>query len=162
MPTARTYEDPCGTARDLDVIGERWALLVVGELLLGPKRFGALRAGLHGISPNVLSQRLSDLENAGVLRRELLDPPASVTLYRLTDRGQALEPVLVELGRWGAREPVTTAEELSVDAFALALKTTFRPAFDANVALCMDGEWFTFTADAGRCTIARGRPDRPV
>ena len=109
MAAARHYDDPCGIARALDVIGDRWALLVVRELIFGPKRFVQLRSDLHGISPNVLAQRLRDLEEAGVLRRETLEPPASVPIYVLTGRGRALEPVLVELGRWGSREPVTTS-----------------------------------------------------
>ena len=128
MPTARRYDDPCGIARALDVIGDRWALLVVRELIFGPKRFVQLRSGLHGVSPNVLSQRLRDLENAGVVRQDVLDPPASVAVYQLTERGLALEPVLLELGRWGSQEPVTTSSELSVSALLLALKTVFHPA----------------------------------
>jgi DNA-binding HxlR family transcriptional regulator len=157
VPALRQYDDPCGTARALDLIGERWALLVVRELLFGPKRFGALRTGLRGISPNVLSQRLRELESAGILRRDQLDPPANVAVYDLTERGLALEPILIELGRWGAREPVASANELTVDALALALKTTFRPAFDADLALGIDGEWFSFSARDGSCSIIRGR-----
>src|SRR3978361_1634501 len=102
MSTARDYEDPCGTARALGVVGERWALLVVRELLLGPKRFSQLRRGLHGVSPNVLSQRLRELDEAGIVRRDTLPPPASVAVYELTERGAALEPILIELGRWGS------------------------------------------------------------
>ena len=80
MPSIRRYDDPCGIARALDVVGERWALLVVRELIFGPKRFVQLRDGLHGVSPNVLSQRLRDLEVAGVVRRGVLDPPAGVAI----------------------------------------------------------------------------------
>src|SRR5581483_3949013 len=98
----RSYADPCGIARALDVIGERWALLVVRELMLGPRRFGQLRDGLPDTSPNVLSQRLRELEDDGVVRRQLLPPPASVVVYELTERGQSLGPVLMELGRWGS------------------------------------------------------------
>jgi len=99
MSAARRYEDPCGIARALDILGDRWALLVVRELIFGPKRFHQLRSDLHGVSPNVLSQRLRDLEDAGLVRRDVLDPPASVAVYELTDRGRAVEPVLIELGR---------------------------------------------------------------
>ena len=80
MTTARRYDDPCGIARVLDAVGDRWALLVVRELIFGPKRFLQLRRGLHGVSPNVLSQRLRDLEAAGVVRRNVLDPPAEVAV----------------------------------------------------------------------------------
>src|SRR5215469_12729547 len=103
MSAGRTYDDGCGIARALNVIGDRWALLVVRELVFGPKRFLQLREGLRSVSPNVLSQRLRDLEDSGVIRREILDPPASVPVYELTERGLALEPVLLELGRWGSR-----------------------------------------------------------
>src|SRR5512132_3684381 len=96
----RTYGDRCGVARALDVVGERWALLVVRELLLGPKRFTDLHRGLGGVSQNVLSQRLRELERAGVLGRRRLGPPVGATVYELTEAGAALEPVLVELGRW--------------------------------------------------------------
>jgi DNA-binding HxlR family transcriptional regulator len=156
----RTYDDPCGTARALDVIGERWALLIVRDLLFGPKRFGTLRAGLSGVSPNVLSQRLRDLEDAGIVRRDHLPPPADVSVYTLTDRGRALEPVLIELGRWGSAEHVTTDRELGVDALALALKTTFvaRGSGDTTYGLRISGEWFGLTVRDGGVDIARGKP----
>ena len=95
----RTYDDACAAAHALDLIGERWALLVVRELLLGPKRFTDLRAGLPGVSPNVLAQRLRELERAGVVRRRKLPPPAASRVYELTDWGKELEPVIVRLGR---------------------------------------------------------------
>lgn len=125
--TTRTYEDACGIARTLDVIGERWALLVVRELIFGPKRFTDLRAGLRGISQNVLSQRLKDLETAGVVQRTLLGPPASSQVYELTAHGRALEPALVAMSRWGALTPPPPDAEMSNDAFALALKALFVP-----------------------------------
>ena len=92
MPTRR-YDDPCGIARALDAVGDRWSLLIVRELIFGPKRFSQLRDGLHGVSPNVLSQRLRDLEDGGIVRRDALDPPAAVAVYGLTARGLALEPI---------------------------------------------------------------------
>lgn len=159
MAGARRYDDPCGTARALDVIGERWALLIVRELLFGPKRFGTLRDGLPGISPNVLSQRVRELESAGIVRRDQLPPPANVAVYALTDRGRALEPILVELGRWGSAEPIDSGRELGVDAFALALKTTFAgSAQDAIYGLRISGEWFTVAVRGGAVEIVRGRP----
>jgi DNA-binding HxlR family transcriptional regulator len=164
MPAARRYHDPCGIARALDVIGDRWALLVVRELIFGPKRFVQLRAGLHGISPNVLSQRLDELERAGVVRRDVLDPPASVAVYELTGRGLALEPVLLELGRWGSQEEVTTSAELSVDALLLAAKTVFDPAAApaATFALRVDGEWFRLIPAGAAIDIIRGRTQQPT
>ena len=159
MASARSYEDPCGTARALDVIGERWALLIVRELLLGPKRFSQLRRGLHGVSPNVLSQRLRELEEAEIVRRDTLPAPASVAVYELTERGAALEPILIELGRWGSREPITSDNELTIDALLLALKTVFvAPSFDATYALQVDAEWYEVAVSPAGITARRGRP----
>lgn len=164
MPVARRYEDPCGIARALDVLGDRWALLVVRELIFGPKRFHQLRTGLDGVSPNVLSQRLRDLEDAGLVRRDVLDPPASVAVYALTDRGRAVEPVLIELGRWGNQEPLPAGREMSVSALLLALKTVFDPsaAAGATYALRIDGQWFTVTVAARSIDITAGRPEQPT
>jgi DNA-binding HxlR family transcriptional regulator len=165
---SRRYDDPCGIARALDVIGDRWALLVVRELIFGPKRFLQLRAGLRTVSPNVLSQRLRGLEAAGVVRREVLGPPAGVAVYELTGRGRALEPVLLELGRWGSREPITAAGELTPDAFMLALKTAFDPAVadaearqarrPASYAVQIGADVFALTVSGGALDIVRGRP----
>src|SRR3954468_369228 len=98
---ARTYDDPCGVARALNLIGERWALLVVRELLLGPKRFSELRRGLPGASQSMLASRLAELGGAGVLRRRYVGPPVGTSVYELTDRGRELEPALVLLAGWG-------------------------------------------------------------
>jgi DNA-binding HxlR family transcriptional regulator len=164
MPVPRRYGDPCGIARALDIVGDRWALLVVRELIFGPKRFLQVRDGLPGISPNVLSQRLRDLEKAGLVRHEMLEPPASVAVYELTPRGRALEPVLLELGRWGSQEPVSTARELSASALLVALKTVFDPAraADATYALRVDGQWFGLTVAGGSIDITSGRPQQPT
>ena len=163
MTSARSYDDPCGIARALDVIGDRWALLVVREMIFGPKRFVQLRQDLPSVSPNVLSQRLDDLESAGIVRRRILEPPASVAVYELTDRGCALEPVLVELGRWGSREPVTASREMSSDALLVALKTVFDPssATDGVFALNMDRDWYQVVVSAGSIKISRSRPAQP-
>src|ERR1700744_6010614 len=111
MPNAkRTYGDSCGIARALDIVGERWALLVVRELVHGPKRFTDLRAGLPAISPNVLTQRLDELELAAVVRRRQFPPPAAAWVYELTEWGYELGPILIELGRWGARSPTWSRE----------------------------------------------------
>src|ERR1017187_10226355 len=156
MPAARRYDDPCGIARALDVIGDRWALLVVRELIFGPKRFVQLRSGLRAVSPNVLSQRLRDLEDAGVVRRDVLGPPASP--------GRAREPILLELGRWGSQEPVTASGELSVSALLLALKTVFDPAAaaDATFALRVDGDWYRVTVADQSIDITRARTEQPT
>src|ERR687895_1821390 len=102
----RTYDDACAAAHALDLVGERWALMVVRELVLGPKRFTDLRTGLPQASPNVLAQRLKELEEVGVVRKRRLPPPAASQVYELTDWGRELESVLIALGRWGARAPL--------------------------------------------------------
>jgi DNA-binding HxlR family transcriptional regulator len=163
VPIIRSYDDPCGIARALDIVGDRWALLIVRELIFGPKRFVQMRAGLHGISPNVLSQRLRELEDAGIVHRDVLDPPASVAVYELTDRGRALEPILIELGSWGRHEQITSSSELSVSAFLLALETVLAApsSVTADYALRVDGEWFTASIADGAIDIVRGRTERP-
>src|SRR2546423_5173830 len=128
MGVKRTYGESCAAAHALDLVGERWALLVVRELLLGPKRFTDLRAGLPAASPNVLSQRLRELEDSGVVGRRRLDPPAATWVYELTGWGRELEPVLLHLGPWGSQVVAAATGEMSADALMIALKTTFDPA----------------------------------
>ena len=105
MPTTRTYGDRCGIARALDVVGERWALLVVRELLLGPQRFSDLRRALPRASSNMVADRLRALEGHGVVGRRTLPPPAGSAVYELTPWGRELEPVVLALGGWGIRAP---------------------------------------------------------
>ena len=124
MAGTRSYGGQCGVARSLDVIGERWALLIVRELLLGPKRFNDLLAGLPGASPNVISQRLRELVGHGVIRQRDLPPPARVRVYELTDWGGELEPVILHLGRWGDRAPLPEGAQDSLDSVLLALQGT--------------------------------------
>jgi DNA-binding HxlR family transcriptional regulator len=155
----RSYGDACGVARALDVIGERWALLVIRELLLGPKRFGDLHHGLGGMSQNVLAQRLRELEAAGIAERRRLGPPAGAWVYSLTERGAALEPVLVELGRWGRHRPVAPGAPMSLDAFALALRTTYAGgATGVRALLVGDGDAILVEPRDGALAVARGAP----
>ena len=126
MATMRTYGDGCGIAHALDVVGERWALLVVRELLLGPKRFTDLRDGLPKSSPNVLSQRLRQLEQAGIVRRRRLPPPAATWVYELTDWGRELKPIAIALGTWALRSPSFPHDApVGTDSVILALGTFF-------------------------------------
>lgn len=101
----RRYDDACGIAHALELIGERWAPLVLRELMFGPRRFSELRADLPGISANVLTQRLSDLEERGLVRKSQLPPPASVQVYEATEWGLEAAPVIRSLGRWAVRSP---------------------------------------------------------
>jgi DNA-binding HxlR family transcriptional regulator len=162
MAGKRTYNDRCGVARALDIIGERWALLVVRELLLGPKRFTDLRAGLPGVSPDVLTQRLKDLEEAGLVERRKLPPPAGSRVYELTARGAELEPILIQLGRWGSGAPLPEGDpQMNPDALLLALKTVFSPtrAGDSSLGLelRLDGEDYGVHIAQGTINTRRGQ-----
>jgi DNA-binding HxlR family transcriptional regulator len=162
----RTYRDACRFAHALDLIGERWALLVVRELLLGPKRFTDLRAGLPHASPNVLSQRLRELERSGVIVRRKLGPPAGSWVYELSDWGRELEPIVTQLGRWGDRSPVPPRDvEIGVDAAVLALRALFDPDAAADLTatyeLRLGDDRFRAAVADGELTLARGAAERP-
>jgi DNA-binding HxlR family transcriptional regulator/putative sterol carrier protein len=162
MTTMRTYGDGCPIARALDLVGERWALLVVRELLLGPKRYTDLRRGLPNASPNVLSQRLGELERAGVLRRRKLPPPAGSRVYELTDWGRELEEIVVSLGRWGARSPTPPddAPIVSADSIILALRARFDPGaahgLRASYELRLGEDRFRIEVADDEIEVARG------
>ncbi|MGY2895698.1 winged helix-turn-helix transcriptional regulator [Deinococcus sp. UYEF24] len=160
----RRYHDGCAAAHAMDLVGERWALLVVRELLLGPRRFSDLRADLPGISPNVLSQRLKDLEDVGVIVREQLLPPAANWVYALSQWGRELEPVLQQLGRWGARSPSKPQAPISLATLVTAMKTMFySPAaqdLNGTVALVLGCERFQVKIEGGELEVQRGVPEQ--
>lgn len=160
MTGLRSYGDACGIARALDVIGERWALLIVRELIYGPKRFSDLRGSL-GLSPNVLTQRLGELEETGVLERRR----AAGAVYELTPWGRELHPLLVQLGRWGARSQHKPNGALSPDALMLALEATFQPGnaaeLRASYELRLGDERFALELSDGRMHVARGSARNP-
>jgi DNA-binding HxlR family transcriptional regulator len=164
---ARSYGDNCGVARALDLVGERWALLVVRELLLGPKRFTDLRAGLPHVSPDILAQRLRELEESGIVRRGKLPPPAGARIYELTERGRQLEPAILALGRFGSVAPFPPGDDarLGVDALVIALKTLFEPAtadgMRATYALRLGEHRFRLRIADGRLDVARGEAEAP-
>jgi DNA-binding HxlR family transcriptional regulator len=145
----RTYNQYCGVARALDLIGERWALLVVRELALGPKRFTDLRQGLPGIATNVLSLRLRQLERGGIVARRQLPLPAPAQVYELTPHGRELVPIMLALGRWGASAmgPRSPEQAIRGEWLALALKAFFDPDaaedISGTIALDLDGARFT-------------------
>lgn len=161
----RSYLDLCGIARALDVVGERWALLVIRELVFGPKRFADLHRGLPGLSQNVLTQRLRELEQSGVLVRRRALPPVSGLVYELTEHGQALEPVLLALGRWGSPRPPApgSASELSPDALVVAFQTTFDPiaaeGVRGAVQLRFPRDAFHVAVGGGSLNVHRGETD---
>ena len=159
----RRYDDGCAAAHALDLIGERWALLVVRELLLGPRRFSDLRDALASISPNVLTQRLGDLEAAGVVQRRVLAPPAASRVYMLTPWGAQLETVILELLKWGVRSPgFERGRALTPDAMALSLKGLFRPELAGSrtcrVTLYMHNNAYHVAIGRGQLALARGEP----
>jgi DNA-binding HxlR family transcriptional regulator len=125
----RSYRQYCALARALDLVGERWTLLLVRELVPGPRRYKDLLEGLPGIGTNLLAARLRALEDAGVVRRSELPPPAGSTVYELTARGRQLEPALVALGQWGAAlmGPPDPGDRVRPAWFAVALQSGFRP-----------------------------------
>lgn len=167
MATKRSYGEACRFAYALDVVGERWALLVVRELLLGPKRFTDLRAGLPHASSNILSERLRDLEQGGVIQRRKLPPPAASSVYELTEWGRELEPVVTKLGAWGARSPISPdSQEIGPDSIVLAL----RSLFDAEAAgemevtceLRIGEDRFRVAVTDGELELSRGAVEDPV
>ncbi len=157
----RSYGDACGAAHALDLVGERWALLVIRELMLGPKRFGELRADLPAISANVLTQRLEGLEAAGVLTKHKLPPPASAQVYELTAWGYESEPIFQTLGRWAVRSP---GHDPTLPFSAVSLFLSFRTMFDASragdlravIGFVIGGRSFVVTIADGVLNAARG------
>ena len=162
----RTYGDGCGIAHGLDLIGERWALLVVRELLLGPKRFIDLHKGLPNASPNVLSQRLRELERVGVVKRATLPPPASVRVYELTDWGHQLEDTVLAFGRWAARSPTLDRDApMGVDSTVLALRSLFDAdaanGLHASYELRLGNDSFHVQVADGDIELGRGSAPHP-
>jgi DNA-binding HxlR family transcriptional regulator len=162
----RTYGDGCSSAHALDLVGERWALLIVRDLLFGPKRFTDLHTGLAHGSPNVLTQRLRELEEAGVVHRRRLPPPASANVYELTEWGAQLEPILMGLQRWGAESPQFAHDRpVGCDAAMLALKNSFTPDVVRSLSITAEVRFATDTfrlaVHRGGIDIARGPVERP-
>lgn len=157
----RQYEDACAAAHALDLVGERWALLVMRELMLGPKRFSDLRGSLPGISANVLTQRLEGLEVAGVLVRRKLPPPVSAQVYELTEWGYESEPIFQALGRWAARSPRHDPTlPFSATSFFLSLRTMIdaerAKGLDVRIGFRLGEETFIAHLVQSRIDIARG------
>lgn len=151
----RRYDDACGTAHGLELIGERWALLVLRELMLGPKRFSDIREDLPGISANVLTQRLEGLEASGLLVRRKLPPPSSVQVYELTEWGYEAEPVIQALGRWAVRSP---GHDPTMQISAVSIMLSFRTMLDAKRAEGIDAKiGFGLGAESFLGHLADGR-----
>jgi DNA-binding HxlR family transcriptional regulator len=158
----RAYGQYCGFARALEVVGERWALMIVRDLLVGPKRFSELLRGLPGIPTNILTARLKELEEAGIVQRRAMPRPAAGVAYELSEEGVALEEAVLALGRWGAQRLDTPrkGDVVTEDSLAMALRTTFRPeaAGKRKVSYAVrlgEVEAFAVVQD-GKVTVGRG------
>jgi DNA-binding HxlR family transcriptional regulator len=163
----RGYDDACGTAHALELIGERWALLVLRELMLGPRRFSELRGDLPGISANVLTQRLIELEQRGLVVKKRLPPPASVQVYEATAWGLEAEPIVQALGRWAARSPRHDPTlPISGVSILLSFRTMFDPARVSEARAMKATIGFRFGEDRyfveigdGKLGARRGEPE---
>jgi DNA-binding HxlR family transcriptional regulator len=154
------YQDACGTAFAMELVGERWSILIIRELMLGGRRFSDLRASLPGISAKVLTERLTGLERAKVLVRRKLPPPAATQVYELTEWGYFAEPAIQELGRWAARSPEHNPQlPLSPVSFMLSLRTMIDHAaageIDATVGVTVGGESFVAELRGGQMPVRR-------
>src|ERR671913_821976 len=162
----RRYDDACAAAHGMDLIGERWSMPLIRELLLGPRRFGDLKTSLNGISANVLTQRLEGLEAAGVLVRRKLPPPASVQVYELTPWGHEAAPIFQALGRWAVRSPRhDPLRPFSAVSLMLSLRTMMSPdaagELEAKIQLDMGGEPYFWIRHGGEVKIGRGAIEQP-
>ena len=159
-PFRRWYKDACGTAHALELIGERWSLLVMREMMFGPRRFGDLKSALPGLSANVLTQRLEALEAHGLVVKTKLPPPASVPVYDLTDWGREADEILMVLGRWAARSPDHDPTlPLSPSSLMLSLRTMFQPpagGVDLSVNIRLGAERFRLSIGAFGVRAERG------
>jgi DNA-binding HxlR family transcriptional regulator len=162
--TKRRYDDACGAAHGLDLVGDRWSLLVVRELMFGPKRFGEIRASLPGISAKVLTERLEDLQAAAILVRRRLPPPASAWAYELTPWGYEAKPIFQALGRWAASSPCHDPTlPMSAASLMLSLRTMIDPIRAEGVYgivhFRFGEESFRARLTGGGIDIARVDPD---
>ena len=159
----RSYDQYCAIARGLDVIGERWTLLLIRDLLLGPRRYSDLLTGMPGIGTNLLADRLRELEAAGLLERAVLPPPAGSTVYQLTEAGKNLEPVVISLGRWGSQflgSPKKT-DVMVPRAYFVAMRGVYNPQAAAGLTQTYEVRIadlvFEVRVDDGRLTTSEGR-----
>jgi DNA-binding HxlR family transcriptional regulator/putative sterol carrier protein len=164
---SRGYGQFCGLARALELLGGRWALLVVRDLLTGPKRFTQLHEGLPGIPTNVLTSRLRELEEAGIVQRRVQAGPGGAVVYELTDYGRELEQPVLGLGFWGAKTLGAPDEGdfISMDALALALRGAFRPREARGpqrvYELRIDGKSLRIAVKSGQVTVPASSPKEP-
>jgi DNA-binding HxlR family transcriptional regulator len=159
----RRFDDACGLAHALELLGERWAMLVLRELAYGPRRFSELKADLQGISANVLTQRLTELERRGLVRKVRLPPPASVQVYEATEWGLEAIPTIAALGRWAARSPFHDPTlRMSHVSVIMSLQTLLSPelaeGLDARIGFRFGDADYVTTLGSGRLEVERGEP----
>ena len=161
---ARDYGQYCGITQALELVGERWALLIVRDLLVGPRRYGELAAGLPRIPSNILAARLKELQAAGVIRRA---PRSRIIIYELTPYGRELEPVVLALGAWGFKTLGDPRDEqvITPDAMTMTLRTAFRPRVAVDLpttayAARLGSAELLIRVDGSTLDVARG--DGPV
>lgn len=157
----RRFEDACGLAHALELVGERWAMLVLRELAYGPRRFSDLKADLQGISANVLTQRLTELESRGLVRKTRLPPPASVQVYEATPWGLEVVPLIAALGRWAARSPFHDPTlRMSHVSLVMSLQTLLSPelakGMDTRIGFCFGDADYVTHLHGGRLDVQRG------
>ena len=160
----RRYDDACGTAHALELIGDRWTLLVLRELMLGGRRFSDLRGDLPGISANVLIQRLAELEQRGLVVRRQLPPPANAQVYEATEWGLEAEPIVQALGRWAARSP---RHDPTLPISGVSILLSFRTMLsekragdiDARIGFVFGRDRYVARVKKGRIKVARGDPE---
>jgi len=160
----KRFDDACGLAHAMELLGERWAMLVLRELAYGPRRFSELKSDLQGISANVLTQRLSELESRGLVRKSKLPPPASVQVYEATEWGLEAIPVIASLGRWAARSPLHNPElRMSHVSVVMSLQTLISPerakGMDARVGFRFGNVNYVTTVRDGRLAVERRDAD---
>jgi DNA-binding HxlR family transcriptional regulator len=161
---SRQYGQACSLAYALDRIGERWTLLIVRELSLGPMRFSALVRAVGGAPTDILTKRLRELEQHGIVVRRELDPPASATVYELTELGRGLERPMIELGRWGmGLQKLEDVIDLAPSSLPSAIRVILRPPpdFEATLGLRTEGEDYWLRVEDGWVTIGRGVASDP-
>ncbi|MFL6755232.1 MAG: winged helix-turn-helix transcriptional regulator [Sphingomicrobium sp.] len=156
----RRYEDACGLAHALDLLGERWAMLVLRELAYGPRRFSELKADLQGISANVLTQRLIELESRRLVKKSKLPPPASVQVYEATEWGLEAIPLIANLGRWAARSPLHDPSlRMSHVSLVMSLQTLLSPelaeGLDLRIGFRLGDANYVATIRGGRLDVHR-------
>lgn len=158
----RSYRQFCGVARSLDVVGERWSLLIVRNLLLGPRRYGDLLSELPGLTTNLLAKRLVDLADEGIIERTVLPPPVSAPVYQLTAAGAALEPVIMALGRWGGRymDVPKKTDTVNIAWALLSLKRRYLGAEEMVVELRLDERRFTLALTKRELDVRERPADR--